>query len=69
LVDTSLDRIDLSSCTLHYLRLSPDLHELKGARVSEEQAAELMRLLGIKVTIKSQNPPLPLTPIPPIEHK
>jgi hypothetical protein len=37
--------------------------------VAEEQAAELMRLLGIKVTIKSQNPPLPLTPIPPIVHK
>lgn len=45
----SLSGMDLSMCDISGIRVSSDLHELRGAIVSEEQAAQLVGLLGIVV--------------------
>lgn len=49
---SSLSGIDLSTCEIAGIRVSSDLRELRGAIVSEEQAPELVSLLGI--TIKEE---------------
>ena len=45
----SLSGMDLSTCEIAGIRVSSDLHELRGAVISPDQAAELMGLLGIKI--------------------
>lgn len=47
LSDTPLKDIDISSCSIEGIRLSP--HLLKGMRVSDHQAIALIGLLGIQV--------------------
>lgn len=46
---TSLKGIDLSNCDISGIIISDLFSELRGAEVSYEQAAELARLLGIKI--------------------
>lgn len=46
---SSLAGIDLSTCEIAGIRVSSDFHELRGATVSVEQAAQLVGLLGVKV--------------------
>ena len=47
IMDTSLNNIDLSSCDITGIAITPQ--SLKGVIVSELQAVELSRLLGIVV--------------------
>ena len=48
---TKLKGIDLSDCQISGIMLSDDLRELKGAKISTMQAADLIRLLDIEVVI------------------
>ncbi len=48
---TPLKGIDLSECDISGLLLSENLRELRGARINTLQAAELVRLLDIEVSI------------------
>lgn len=47
---TALNGIDLSSCQVKGLHLSDSLEELRGAKISREQSAEFIRLLGVKIS-------------------
>ena len=44
-----LKGIDLSDCTIERIILSDSFRELKGATINSVQAADLIRLLGVKV--------------------
>jgi uncharacterized protein YjbI with pentapeptide repeats len=46
---TSLKGVDLSGCTIDGISVSEDFHELKGAKVSPEQAVGLAMLLGVTI--------------------
>lgn len=46
---TSLKDIDLSDCKIERIILSDTFRELRGATINPFQAAELVRLLGVKV--------------------
>ena len=46
---TSLKDIDLSDCKIERIILSDTFRELHGATINPFQAAELVRLLGVKV--------------------
>lgn len=46
---TPLKGIDLSDCTIERIILSDSFRELKGATINSVQAADLIRLLGVKV--------------------
>jgi uncharacterized protein YjbI with pentapeptide repeats len=46
---TSLRGIDLSDCIIDGIKISADLFELKGAKISAEQAIELVRVFDIEV--------------------
>jgi len=49
LAHTSLKGVDLSGCEIAGLRVSSTFAELRGARVSPEQAVQLAGLLGVEV--------------------
>ena len=46
---TPLKGIDLSDCAIERIILSDSFRELKGATINSAQAADLIRLLGVKV--------------------
>ncbi|MDD3486314.1 MAG: pentapeptide repeat-containing protein, partial [Atopobiaceae bacterium] len=46
---TSLKGVDLSGCTIDGISVSEDFRELKGAKVSPEQAVGLAMLLGVTI--------------------
>ena len=46
---TPLKDMDLSDCKIEKIILSDTFRELKGASINPLQAAELVRLLGVKV--------------------
>lgn len=46
---TPLKGVDFSRCDLEQIILSDDLHEIRGAKLSPEQAVDIARLLGVTV--------------------
>ena len=51
---TSLSGLDLSSCRMYGVQLSEALSELRGAKISQEQSAEFMRLMGVRIIKKDR---------------